>query len=390
MKRTVFSFAFALFLASGTVQCQDFLTPSEAVIQEEIRRSVNERWFMPSSPTQRQVEDAKIIADRGMEIVEGEMTRIRKEAERYSTSDQGTQRDIGYVFASLSIPEKNLRKIVEDATSTGAVIVFRGVPKGGNIGDIVGRISALLDEKQPVPSVIINPLLFTQYSVLSVPTVVLPGHIGEGFSKISGLVNVDWMIKDRQRAGVKDYGKQGITWEIIEPDLIEEMKSRIAKVDWEGMKNRAVDRFWSKQKVYQIKQAKTGRTQVFDPTMVVARDVVNSDGKVMLEAGTAVNPLHSMPLTKKYVIFDARLKSNVEFATRIRDENMKVGRGVSFIISNLETEKGWEGFSALNAKLGNPVFLMNDKFLARFKITALPSVIEARGDKIVITEYEVK
>jgi len=73
-------------------------------------------------------------------------------------------------FASLSMPEDALARMIADTTRAGGVIVFRGF-SAGNPQDFVTGIQKVVDQ-QGASNVAIDPRLFRAFSVDRVPTYV--------------------------------------------------------------------------------------------------------------------------------------------------------------------------------------------------------------------------
>lgn len=74
------------------------------------------------------------------------------------------------VFASLSMPEATLRRLVRDTAAAGGVVVFRGFPDN-SAKEFVARLSKVVDQGQ-LASIGIDPRLFRAFDVQAVPTYV--------------------------------------------------------------------------------------------------------------------------------------------------------------------------------------------------------------------------
>lgn len=73
-------------------------------------------------------------------------------------------------FASLSMPEASLKRVIGDVTQAGGVIVFRGFPSG-NPARFALAMQKLVEPGQAA-SVLIDPRLFRAFRVEAVPTYV--------------------------------------------------------------------------------------------------------------------------------------------------------------------------------------------------------------------------
>ena len=155
-----------------------------------------------------------------------------------------------YIFISYSLSENVLKDIVERHQGRNDVtLVMRGVPKGMTIHEGIQKIASSVE---PIASVIIDPSLFREYDIKHVPAVVRVdrkpsplsltpnGQSGRKFAlllaKVAGLHNDKWLMERIEAGEQGDLGIQGHLSEITEPDLIEEMKKRVASIDWEEKK----------------------------------------------------------------------------------------------------------------------------------------------------------
>lgn len=373
----------------------DWLQESEKIMREAARQQMPE-WLKPAqvSPQSQAIIDE--ITDNGIAVVEKvqkQQTQNAKAQYQAAPDKTKSKTDRPLILASFSMPHAALQDLLEEAYETNSVVAFRGVPKGGKIFEIGNRVMAILKDKDKLPSVIINPIVFKDLRVSEVPVVVYPVKGSDKVATIRGLINIDWIgrtVGDGRHLSSLDLGRHGMTWEVSEPDFIEEMKRRIMDVDWDAMKGNAVKNFWGSRKYYEIPSARQNNSFSFDPTMIAPKDIRNSEGRILVPIGTAINPLKYMPLTKRYIFFDARSPEQVKIANRLKEEAWKSGRGASLIMANFDVKTGWDGFESLNNQLKSPVLLLNDMVKTRFRIKALPSMAEAKGDRIVVTEFEVR
>ncbi len=73
-------------------------------------------------------------------------------------------------FASLSMPEASLKRMIDDVTRAGGVIVFRGFP-ASNPMRFAGAMRRLVEPDQAA-SVLIDPRLFRAFAIDAAPTYV--------------------------------------------------------------------------------------------------------------------------------------------------------------------------------------------------------------------------
>lgn len=73
-------------------------------------------------------------------------------------------------FASLSMPDASLKRVIGDVTRAGGVVVFRGFPAGNPAR--FGSAMLKLVEPRQAANVLIDPRLFRAFGVETVPTYV--------------------------------------------------------------------------------------------------------------------------------------------------------------------------------------------------------------------------
>lgn len=75
------------------------------------------------------------------------------------------------VFASLSMPEASLRRLIADTASAGGVVVFRGFPNN-SLSEFRRLLSRVVDKQEQANNIGIDPRLFRAFDVQAVPTYV--------------------------------------------------------------------------------------------------------------------------------------------------------------------------------------------------------------------------
>lgn len=76
------------------------------------------------------------------------------------------------VFVSLSMPEDSLRRVIDDVSRAGGVVVFRGFPQN-SARQFVARLSKVIDDRSRFASIGIDPRLFRAFEVSAVPAYVV-------------------------------------------------------------------------------------------------------------------------------------------------------------------------------------------------------------------------
>jgi conjugal transfer pilus assembly protein TraW len=111
-----------------------------------------------------------------------------------------------------------------------------------------------------------------------------------------------------------DAGRYGTVYAIREPDWLEEIKRTVqAKVDsgdWArrqaDVQKRATEQLTTPRPVAGISVATARRSWLHDPSIVLSTDVRDHGGRVVIAAGTRVNPLDVVALPQPLLFFDGR------------------------------------------------------------------------------------
>jgi len=113
-------------------------------------------------------------------------------------------------------------------------------------------------------------------------------------------------------AQAEDLGQVGRSWPVAERDMAEELIARLrakesrgelAKLH-EGMRERAKD-YARAPRSLGLPRVVKSRSFLFDPSITVPYDLQDAEGRVFQKAGTRVNPLEHMTLTKRIAFVDA-------------------------------------------------------------------------------------
>lgn len=312
-----------------------------------------------------------------------------------------------FIFISYSLSDSEIKSILERQKSRKDVtLVMRGVPDGMNIPDGVQRIQNLAAEVKPPVPIIIDPALFRKYGISRVPAVVRamrspeplgvtpdqtkPRRIATLVAKVAGLDNDEWLKKQIEAGERGDLGLQGNTKGIAEPDLIEEMKRRVALIDWQKKKDEAAKRFWKKKEFKVFPTASEERLREIDPTILVEKDLTDLAGRPIRKAGDRVNPLQIRLFTQTIIIFNPVSEDEMERVEALRAKLREEGRrNVVLIATQIDKKADWDGYVALTDRLDSHVYLMTPEVEYQWRIEKTPAVVTADNNRHVFLVREL-
>ncbi len=191
-------------------------------------------------------------------------------------------------------------------------------------------------------------------------------------------------VSTAAHAAVHDLGTVGQTYGIAEPDMLEGFYSRLREAEASGrmaevekeMKARFVA-YANRPSGVALPRAQERRVRYFDPSMVLSRDIVDHEGNVLWPAGTTVNPLEYITMSQQWLFFDG---DDPEQAAWAHDYLKRYPNQVHPILTQgavLELMDTWQ------IRL---YFDQGGKYVEKFGIEALPSLISQEGKKLRIDE----
>ena len=186
-------------------------------------------------------------------------------------------------------------------------------------------------------------------------------------------------------AGAKDLGVRGATWGIAEPDLLERIETRLLEMQRTGALARLEDkarerarlRLEEPEPVPGIAPATERRSRLLDPAITVARDIRTAEGVLIAAAGTRVNALDRIGLTRDLLFVDGRREAEVAWALA-HDRPSKI-----VLLAGRPLD--------LMRRHARPFFFDTGGALAaRFGIAATPALVAQDGTRLRITEFPVE
>ena len=186
-------------------------------------------------------------------------------------------------------------------------------------------------------------------------------------------------------AAAKDMGVRGAVWPVEEPDLLDEIEKRLGNMKTSGelarMRRDAAKRaralIEAPPRVAGVRPARFIRIRRFDPSVTIERDIFAPDGVLIAARGTRINPLEKHPLTRVLLFIDGTRPVEVEWALSHKKTSVIVllaGRPLELMRAH-----------------GRAFFFDQGGRLARrFGLAATPSLLEAEGPVLRITEVALE
>ncbi|BBL57511.1 hypothetical protein MKFW12EY_11240 [Methylomonas koyamae] len=291
------------------------------------------------------------------------------------------------MFVSFSLGEPALKGIFEEAADRDDVLlVFRGPKPGQKLPALMADLKRLLKGIEPLPNIVIDPTRFQRWSVASVPDIVVEQE-DKSLLHVRGVSSLSWLDEQIKAGKQGELGTLGDVGEIAEIDLLEEIKRRMAAIDWKQKQQQAIARFWEQQKFEDLPTAQADRDRIVDLTITAPRDLVAPNGQLIIHAGQTVNPLDKMPFGLCLMVFDATVPAQVELIQHqsCQDKQSRV----MYLATSLSRHKGWESLKRLETTLQAPVYLLTPDVRSRFQLQHVPAVVEQSGNRLLVHERKL-
>ena len=186
-------------------------------------------------------------------------------------------------------------------------------------------------------------------------------------------------------AFAKDLGIIGVTFEIREKNLLEEIQEKLqeAKKDGRldkfqnGVKKQMLDQVNNPKPIVGITRATENRDWIFDPSVSWPDDLKDQNGKVFYRAGTKVNPLDKISLTKALIFIDGSDEEQVAWA--LNQHKTRKGRVKIILVKGKIIE-------LMRTKKVRFYFDQNGLLVKKFSIRAVPAFVVQEGKSLKIKE----
>jgi conjugal transfer pilus assembly protein TraW len=185
-----------------------------------------------------------------------------------------------------------------------------------------------------------------------------------------------------------DFGVMGETYPIIEIDFLDFIHARIETMQkngqWQTVQNRvradAVQYRDRPKSIENVTRATENKNWKYDPSILLNHNVLTHDGKLIALAGTRINPLEFVPLSKTLIFYNGDDQAQVHWVMEL-DKKLK-GRDKLILVSGsvLTQEQQFK----------RPIYFDQEgKLTTRFGITHVPASVSQEGLVLRINEAKL-
>lgn len=295
-----------------------------------------------------------------------------------------------YYFVSFSQPVSELKDILKVASEVDARVILRGMrPEDRMVNQTAAAMYGIAKEFSPTPKVSIDPRLHKVFGINQVPAMVYRNSKSNHTVSVNGVASLDWFLeKARDSKKTENLGAVSTTYDIIERDVIEEIQERVAAVDWDAKRRKAMNRYIQNLPDFLIPTAQEDAIYKIDPRVQFHKDVKAKDGTLLATKGQVVNPIDHFPgMSLTLYIFDGLSEQQ----RALVHEEIKNGHGkIGLMTSRIDKEEGFKFISDLSKEYKQQVYMLQERMINRFQIRKLPVQIYLGNGEIIVREYGVR
>ena len=340
-------------------------------------------------------EEIKAIADGGQSIMKQAIDKAAKDygLPTLGATDKAKQPAPRYrLYVSQSMGDEGLKQAMLVAIQQkDLVISMRGMKPGQTLRQMyeyLGKILRVVSPPgEPMPLMEVNPPVFSNAKATDAPTLEKIDDEGHRLAWVRGVIEPSWIDGQVASKNTGDLGARGTTYPVVEEDMLEKIQNAAKNFDFTAWGQRAQSQFWAGKKFMELPKATIARERTIDPTVEVKKDIVTPDGQVIAHQGERYNPMEGVGFHQTLLIFNATDQDQVDFAVAYAKAHAE--SKVTMIATEMDREKGWDGFADVQNKIGRAVYLMNQLIEDTFHIEHVPSLVTARDLAFVVTEVPV-
>lgn len=186
-------------------------------------------------------------------------------------------------------------------------------------------------------------------------------------------------------ACAEDLGRVGPLWSVRERDLLESIQARAAALQKSGAVELRRKEMEARAKLYVdqppplgLKRAAASREWTLDPSITLPYDLRDAAGHVIAAAGTRVNPLDQVTLTRELVFLDGRDPEQVAWLRRWIEHKRR--RKVVMVGGSLREVGRATGISPL-------YFDQSGELTRALRVQEVPAVVTQAGKQLRVRVF---
>jgi len=182
----------------------------------------------------------------------------------------------------------------------------------------------------------------------------------------------------------KDLGIAGNTYPIVEPDALQEIQEKAKMININKYMNKA--KLEKRTKEFKpidlpvLKPASVDRSFTVDLTYTLNFDITDGKGNIIYPKGYTFNPLDYIRYNKTIVVINGNNKKQLEWF-----ENSVYAKDINILL--LITNGS---YYQVGERLKRQVFYANKLIAEKFKLKAVPSVIQQKGTVLEVKEIAIE
>lgn len=186
----------------------------------------------------------------------------------------------------------------------------------------------------------------------------------------------------------KNLGAMGETYPIAETDFLEFIQSKALAYQKSGQWQQTLNSTRDQAEKYRdrptmvdgLSKTLVSKVWDFDPSIILGHNISTSEGKLIALAGTRINPLVYVPLSKTLIFINADDKEQVTWAVKL-DEKL-AGKDKVILV-------GGSVLAQEDAFKKAVYFDQGGRLVKRFSIEHIPATVAQNGLKLRIHEVKL-
>jgi len=391
-KGLLFLWVFVAFLGTATADPQfnmDFLNKSAKILEQAAHQP---NVGQPKTPTitEGQQRAMQAILMRSQKSVHSSLSEIENKADKkeYKAKEAMRNRQIAIaVTLSSKFDIKGALTFLKSYKDDKQVrIVIAGLPKGCRTFQCAGFRFHDLGVGEDFPPVTIDPKIFKDRNITMAPTMIYTGKDGVEIARVEGLWDPIWLREQVSNGKHGDLGIRGPVVDIEEKNMMDEIASRINKIDVKKKIKEAKASYWKDKRYVDLPASNKDRQIMFEPIVTATADIKDAKGNVIVAKGTTVNALAKMPFTRSIIVYNPNRRGERALAIKLMKDAIRRGKQPVMIITK-PNESSFQSVFDEQKSINAPVFLLSNALAKRMQITHTVSVVEAEDMHFIVKEF---